>query len=106
VLSITEINTGLKYSVIFLIHQWFAIVRRDGAEIHFGKSDTGQVKINNSFRKGLGTDAYIFISDVIALHEELKSLGANIVEGPVERPYGRTEITVVDENGYQIVFGE
>ena len=97
---------GFEILGYFLDPPVFAIVRRDGAEIHFGKSDTGQVKINNSFRKGLGTDAYIFISDVIALHEELKSLGANIVEGPVERPYGRTEITVVDENGYQIVFGE
>jgi len=84
----------------------FAIVSRDGVEIHFGKSDSGEVKINNSVRKGLGTDAYIFISDVIGLHDELKSRGADIVEGPIERPYDRIEITVVDENGYQIVFGE
>lgn len=84
----------------------FAIVRRDGAEIHFGRSDNGEVNLNNSVRRGLGTDAYIFISDVISLHEELSTRGANIVEGPVERPYGRTEITVVDNDGYQIVFGE
>jgi hypothetical protein len=70
----------------------FAIVRRDGAEIHFGRSDNGEVNLNNSVRRGLGTDAYIFISDVISLHEELSTRGANIVEGPVERPYGRTEI--------------
>jgi len=62
--------------------------------------------VNDSVRKGLGTDAYIFISDIIGLHEELKTRGANIIEGSVERPYDRTEITVVDENGYQIVFGE
>jgi uncharacterized glyoxalase superfamily protein PhnB len=90
----------------FLDPPVFAIVRRDGAEIHLGKSDKGAVNPNDSVRKGLGTDAYIFISDVIALHEELKSRGANIIEGPVERPYGRTEITVIDEDGYQIVFGE
>jgi glyoxalase/bleomycin resistance protein/dioxygenase superfamily protein len=90
----------------FLDPPVFAIVRRDGAEIHLGKSDKGEVNLNDSVRKGLGTDTYIFISDVSSLHEELKSRGANILEGPVERPYNRTEITVVDENGYQIVFGQ
>jgi len=97
---------GFEILGYFLDPPVFAIVSRDGVEIHFGKSDSGEVKINNSVRKGLGTDAYIFISDVIGLHDELKSRGADIVEGPIERPYDRTEITVVDENGYQIVFGE
>jgi catechol 2,3-dioxygenase-like lactoylglutathione lyase family enzyme len=97
---------GFEILGYFLDPPVFAIVRRDGAEIHFGKSDNGNVNLNDSVRKGLGTDAYIFISDVIDLHEELKARGANIIEGPVERPYKRTEITVVDEDGYQIVFGE
>jgi len=97
---------GFEILGYFLDPPVFSIVRRDGAEIHLGKSDKGGVNLNDKVRKGLGTDAYIFISDVIALYEELKERGANIVEGPVERPYGRTEITVVDENGYQIVFGE
>lgn len=97
---------GFEILGYFLDPPVFAIVRRDGAEIHFGKSDRGEVKVNDSVRKGLGTDAYIFISDIIGLHEELKTSGANILEGPVERPYGRIEIMVVDEDGYQIVFGE
>jgi len=97
---------GFEILGYFLDPPVFAIVRRNGVEIHFGKSDRGEIKVNDSVRKGLGTDAYIFISDIIGLHEELKTRGANIIEGPVERPYDRTEITVVDENGYQIVFGE
>lgn len=97
---------GFKILGYFLDPPVFAIVRRDGAEIHFGKSDKGEVNLNETVRKGLGTDAYIFISDVQNLFEELKTSGANIVEGPTERPYDRTEITVVDEDGYQIVFGE
>lgn len=97
---------GFEILGYFLDPPVFAIVRRDGAEIHFGRSDRGDVNLNESVRKGLGTDVYIFVSDVIALYDELRSRGANVVEGPVERPYDRTEITVVDENGYQIVFGE
>lgn len=97
---------GFEILGYFLDPPVFAIVRRDGAEIHLGKSDNGEVNLNDSVRKGLGTDAYIFISDVIGLHEELKQRGANIVEGPIERPYDRIELTVIDEDGYQIVFGE
>ena len=97
---------GFEILSYFLDPPVFAIVRRDGAEIHFGKSDKGEVNLNECVRKGLGTDAYIFISDVISLHEELISRGANVVEGPIERPYARIELTVRDEDGYQIVFGE
>src|SRR5262249_53082919 len=97
---------GFEILGYFLDPPVFAIVRRDGSEIHFGKSDKGEVNLNNTVRRGLGTDAYIFISDVLSLHDELQQRGANIVEGPVERPYDRTEITVLDEDGYQIVFGE
>jgi len=97
---------GFEILGYFLDPPVFAIVRRDGAEIHFGKSDKGEVKVNDSVRRGLGTDAYIFISNVISLFDELRARGVKIVDGPTERPYGRTEITVVDEDGYQIVFGE
>jgi len=97
---------GFEILGYFLDPPVFAIVRRDGAEIHFGKSDKGEVKVNDTVRRGLGTDAYIFISDVISLFDELRSRGVKIVDGPTERPYGRIEITVVDEDGYQIVFGE
>lgn len=97
---------GFEILGYFLDPPVFAIVRRDGAEIHLGKSDNGDVNLNDSVRRGLGTDAYIFISDVIGLHEELKKRGANIVEGPIERPYDRVELTVLDADGYQLVFGE
>lgn len=97
---------GFEIDGYFLDPPVYAIVRREGAEIHFGKSDNGSVKVNEQVRKGLGFDAYIFVSDIIGLHEELKHRGAFIVEGPIERPYGRTEIKVVDENGFHIVFGE
>jgi uncharacterized glyoxalase superfamily protein PhnB len=90
----------------FLDPPVFAIVRRDGAEIHFGRSDKGEVNVNDAVRRGLGTDAYIFVSDIQSLFEELSASGANIIEGPIKRPYDRTEITVKDEDGYQIVFGE
>jgi catechol 2,3-dioxygenase-like lactoylglutathione lyase family enzyme len=85
----------------------FAMVRRDNAEIHFGKIDEGgEMRFNEAVRKGLGSDVYIFVSDVQALYEEFVARGVQVVEGPIKRIYNCTEITVKDCNGFQLVFGE
>lgn len=85
----------------------FAMVARDGVEFHFGKIDEGrEMKGNETVRKGLGNDAYIFVDDVHALFEEFKANGVEIVEGPVRRIYDCMEITVMDINGFQLVFGQ
>jgi len=39
---------GFEILGYFLDPPVFAIVRRDSAEIHFGKSDNGEVNLNNS----------------------------------------------------------
>jgi predicted enzyme related to lactoylglutathione lyase len=97
---------GFEIDGYFMDPPVYAIVSRGGASIHFGKSDDGTVRTNDLVRKHSCLDAYILISDVIGMHDELKRRGANIIEGPVERPYGRIEITVQDEDGFYLVFGE
>jgi catechol 2,3-dioxygenase-like lactoylglutathione lyase family enzyme len=84
----------------------YAMVRRDSAEIHFGKADSGSVQMNEMVRRGLGTDAYIFVTDVNALYNEFVERGVEIIEGPIKRIYECIEITVKDCNGFQLVFGE
>ena len=76
------------------------------AEIHLGKADGDGVKLNESVRRGLGTDAYIFVSDINALHQEFMDRGVEIVEGPIRRIYDCVEITIRDSNGFQLVFGK
>jgi hypothetical protein len=73
-------------------------------EIHFGKSDKGEIKVNDSVRKGLGNDAFIIVSDIKAMHQELVEIGANVIEGPVERIYGSIEVVIRDCNSFMIVF--
>jgi catechol 2,3-dioxygenase-like lactoylglutathione lyase family enzyme len=97
---------GFELLRYFLDPPVFAMVRRGGVEIHIGKSKDGQTVNNESLRPGLGADAYIFVSDIVALFDELKAKGANIVDGPTERPYGRIEIEVIDCDGHKLVFGE
>ena len=85
----------------------YAMVRRDNAEIHFGKiDDGGEMRFNESVREGLGSDVYIFVSDINSLYQEFAERGADIIEGPVKRIYDCVEITVKDCNGFLLVFGE
>lgn len=97
---------GFKILGYFAEPPVYAMVARDEAEIHFGKSDSGDVKVNESVRRGLGTDAYIWVSDINELHDELRAKNVEIVEGPTKRIYGSTEIVIRDCNGFQVVFGD
>lgn len=84
----------------------YAMLRRDNAEIHFGKPDGNRISESvNEIRK-VGCDVYIWVSDIFGLHEELKASGAEIIEGPVKRIYESTEVVIRDLNGLQIVFGD
>jgi len=83
----------------------FAMVKRDGLHIHFGKSETGRAAPGSAHRDE-GLDAYIWVDDVEALYHELKQRGADIIEGPVERIYGCREIVVRDPDGFKIAFGQ
>lgn len=97
---------GFELLGYFLDPPVFAIVRRGAAEIHIGKSDKGEMQLNENVRHGLGTDAYIFVEGVEALHRELLESGVEIVESPIKRIYDCVEITVRDCKGFQLVFGE
>ena len=80
----------------------YAIVSRDGVEIHFGKAEQSGTS-NSDVRSG-SFDLYIWVNDVDAIFEELSAAGAEIIEGPVKRVYESTEIVVKDRNGYVLVF--
>ena len=84
----------------------YAMVARDDVEIHFGKADSEKIQINENVRRGLGTDAYIWVSDINGLFEELSAKDVEIIEGPVKQIYGSTEVVIKDINGFQLVFGD
>jgi uncharacterized glyoxalase superfamily protein PhnB len=96
-------SLGFEILGYFLDPPVYAIVKRQGVEIHFGKS-SAPPRSSTSIRPE-GMDAYIFVDDVDRLAKEFAERSTNIVEGPVDRIYGRREITVVDCFGYKIVFG-
>ena len=96
---------GFKILDYFLDPPVFAMVERDGVELHFGKADREDVK-TNTIRRKIGYDAYIWTSDIAALYEEFKIKNVNIIEGPVKRQYGRREIVIKDCNDFKIAFAD
>ena len=83
----------------------YAMVARDGVEMHFGKADSEPQSSSVELRR-VGFDAYIWVNDIQGLFDELSAAGANIIEGPVQRVYGSNEVVIRDCNGFQLVFGD
>jgi catechol 2,3-dioxygenase-like lactoylglutathione lyase family enzyme len=80
----------------------YGFARRDECSIHLGQAEArpnSQVVPPDMF------DAYIWVDEVDALHEELVSRGAELLHGPVDQEYGLREIRVRDPNGYILAIG-
>jgi catechol 2,3-dioxygenase-like lactoylglutathione lyase family enzyme len=93
---------GFEHLGYFLDPPVYAMVRRGGVEIHFGKAENNGV--SNAVVRSGSFDLDIWVSDIDAVLEELKAAGADIIEGPVRRVYDCVEVIVRDCNGYVLLF--
>jgi catechol 2,3-dioxygenase-like lactoylglutathione lyase family enzyme len=53
-----------------------------------------------------GTWLSIFLDDIDGYHDRIKKLGAEVIYGPKDEPWGVREIHVRDPNGHVIRFGQ
>ncbi|MCI0585333.1 MAG: VOC family protein [Planctomycetes bacterium] len=81
----------------------FGIVRRDQVEVFFNRAQGPEARTGRA--KG-AYDAYLRVAAIDALAEELRTRGAEILDGPVDRIYGQRELVVRDCNGLILAFGE
>ncbi len=81
----------------------FAIVRRGQVQIFFSHSDQSDVRTG---RAQGAYDAYVRVTEIDVLAEELSARGADILDGPEDRVYGQRELVVRDCNGLILAFGE
>jgi catechol 2,3-dioxygenase-like lactoylglutathione lyase family enzyme len=82
----------------------FAIVSRDGLCIMLRRVSE---RISPNEQQGGTWDAFFWVRDVRALHDELKGRGAVIVYGPmVQKAYNMEEFAVRDRDGYVLGFGQ
>ena len=77
---------------------FFAIVWRDDVSIYFSRAE-GSVGSQADYT------FYVHLDDVDAYTEEIRARGAEILDGPEDKPYGRREILVRDCEGRLISFG-
>ncbi len=84
----------------------FAIYSRDALAIMFRKVESPGL-ICPSEKQGGTWDVFFWVSDVRALHAELKANGATIVYGPlVQQHYHMEEFAVRDLDGHVLGFGQ
>jgi catechol 2,3-dioxygenase-like lactoylglutathione lyase family enzyme len=82
----------------------FCIAQRDGLSVMLN-----QVGPDDSFRPNGDydgrCDAYFWVCDADALHEEFEAAGADIVCEPEDQPFGIREFLVRDPDGHLLIFG-
>jgi catechol 2,3-dioxygenase-like lactoylglutathione lyase family enzyme len=81
----------------------FAIVWRDTVQVFFSRADRSNVRTG---RAEGAYDAYLRVTGIDALVDELRTRGADIIDGPENRIYGQRELVVRDCNGLILAFGE
>ena len=89
----------------FIYESFYAGMSRDGAPIHLKcapktRSDRAHRKQNEHL------DAYIEVSGLEALFDDLQSRGAMIVKPPELRPWACKDFYVEDIDGYLLCFSE
>lgn len=81
----------------------YAMVQRDGYQIHFAKGEN--FTPNENLRKET-TDLILWVPEIDDFYNELKMNNADIIMEISQRPYGSREFIVRDCNGYKILIGD
>jgi len=78
----------------------YAIVSRDGCEIHFMERPPGA-----PVSKGAIGGAFVSVDDPDAFYREVLARGASVIYPPTDQYYGQRDFTVHDPDGYWLCFG-
>ena len=81
----------------------FAIVWRDQVQVFFNRADQSEGRTG---RAEGACDAYFRVTGIDRLAEELRTHGAEILDGPEDRVYQQRELVIRDCNGLVLCFGE
>jgi catechol 2,3-dioxygenase-like lactoylglutathione lyase family enzyme len=97
---------GFETSLFEQNPEHYGYANRGKAWFHFARWDGVEPRPNAIAVPPDMFEAYLYVDDVTALHEELVERGADLLHGPEERPWTRLEIRVRDPDGYVLAFGE
>ena len=96
---------GFEIGPYFLDPPVFVIVRRDKISIMLSVMEGSRGGSNTKW-KGESFDAYIWVENADAVHEQLRARHADVISPPVPKSFGMKELDVRDADGYVIRFGE
>ena len=95
----------LGFTTDFVYGDFYASVSRDGAMIHLKCAP--KLDAERAHRRSEEhLDAFVDVSEVRALHDELVRRGAPITQPLGERPWGTRDFQVEDPDGYILCFSE
>jgi catechol 2,3-dioxygenase-like lactoylglutathione lyase family enzyme len=103
--SIAYYRDQLGFGVGFNYESFYAGVSRDGIAIHL-KCAPKTLSDRANRQQNEHLDAYISVTGVAQLHDELKSRGALITKPLEERPWACIDFYVEDPDGYILCFSE
>jgi|ERR1700722_3231101 uncharacterized glyoxalase superfamily protein PhnB len=83
----------------------YAMVERDGCQVHFAKSDIQDIKKNKDYRS-ISHDFIIWVPEIQNFYDEVVSKNAEILEGITQKPYGSREFVIEDYDGHKILVGD
>ena len=98
---------GFHYERLWNEPPSFAMVKRGGIIIMLSLNDgPGAIRPNRTVDpEGGAWDAYVWVDDADALHEEFRAKGVRIARVPRDQEYGCRDFEIDDLNGYRLCFG-
>ena len=103
--AITCYRDKLGFALDFKYESFYAGVSRDGLVIHL-KQASKLAGERAHRRQNEHLDAYISVTGVKALHQELQTRGARITKPIEERPWACVDFYAEDADGYVLCFRE
>ena len=103
--AIAYYRDKLGFEVDFCYDGFYAGVSRDGFAIHL-KCAPKTLSDRTHRKQNEHLDAYISVTEVATLHEELQSRGALITKPLEARPWSCIDFYVEDADGYILCFSE
>ena len=103
--AIAYYRDKLGFDVDFCYESFYASVSRNGFAIHL-KCAPKTVSDRAHRKQHEHLDAYIAVTGVAILHDELRSRGALITKPLEERPWSCKDFYVEDPDGYILCFSE
>jgi uncharacterized glyoxalase superfamily protein PhnB len=97
---------GFQVDAYDKLPEHYAYVRRDNCRIHLAYFEHAPRRLPNwELAPPDMFDVYVYVTDVDALHAELRERGADVILAPTVQGYGCYEIRVRDADGYVLAFG-